>query len=58
MWCNRLKFANTTYTRMEAKNMKSNMIWDKVAGFMQQLRCENLSQKTMVQMPEQKKAKS
>ncbi len=32
--------------------MKSNMIWDKVAGFMQQLRCENLSQKTMVQMPE------
>ena len=38
--------------------MKSNMIWDKVAGFMQQLRCENLSQKTMVQMPEQKKAKS
>ena len=38
--------------------MKSNMIWDKVAGFMQQLRCESLSQKTMVQMPEQKKAKS
>ena len=37
--------------------MKSNMIWDKVAGFMQQLRCENLSQNTMVQMPEQKKAK-
>lgn len=41
------------HTRMEAKNMRSNRIWNRVAGFMQQLRCESLSQKNMVQMPRQ-----
>ena len=42
------------HTRMEAKNLRSNRIWNRVAGFMQQLRCESLSQKNMVQMPEKK----
>ena len=45
------------HTRMEAKNMRSNRIWNRVAGFMQQLRCESLSQKNMVQMPEQQRIK-
>ena len=37
--------------------MRSNRIWNRVAGFMQQLRCESLSQKNMVQMPEQQRIK-
>lgn len=45
------------HTRMEAKNMRSNRIWNRVAGFMQQLRCESLSQKNIVQMPEQQRIK-
>ena len=31
--------------------MQNNRIWEQVAGFMQQLRCENLSEKSVVQMP-------
>lgn len=34
--------------------MQNNRIWEQVAGFMQQLRCENLSEKSVVQMPGQK----
>ena len=34
--------------------MQNNKIWEQVAGFMQQLRCENLSEKSVVQMPGQK----
>ena len=34
--------------------MQNNRIWEQVAGFMQHLRCENLSEKSVVQMPEQK----
>lgn len=34
--------------------MQNNRIWKQVAGFMQQLRCENLSEKSIVQMPGQK----
>ena len=37
--------------------MRSNRIWNRVARFMQQLRCESLSQKNMVQMPEQQRIK-
>ena len=37
--------------------MRSNRIWNRVAGFIQQLRCESLSQKNMVQMPEQQRIK-
>ena len=39
---------------MEAVIMQNNRIWEQVAGFMQQLRCENLSEKSVVQMPGQK----
>ena len=38
--------------------MRSNRIWNRVAGFMQQLRCESLLQKNMVQMPEQQRIKN
>lgn len=38
---------------MEAQIMQNNKIWEQVAGFMQQLRCENLSEKSVVQMPGQ-----
>ena len=34
--------------------MQNSRIWEQVAGFMQQLRCENLSEKSVVQMPGQK----
>lgn len=34
--------------------MQNNRIWEQVAGFMQQLRCENLSEMSVVQMPGQK----
>ena len=34
--------------------MQNNRIWEQVAGFMQRLRCENLSEKSVVQMPGQK----
>lgn len=34
--------------------MQNNTIWEQVADFMQRLRCENLSEKPIVQMPGQK----
>lgn len=38
--------------------MQNNRIWEQVAGFMQHLRCENLSEKPMVQMPGQKEVQN
>lgn len=37
--------------------MESDQIWNQVAKFMQQLRGENLSKKSIIQIPGQKNAK-
>ena len=38
--------------------MESDQIWNQVAKFMQQLRGENLSKKSIIQIPGQKNAKN
>lgn len=38
--------------------MQNNRIWKQVADFMQRLRCENLSEKSVVQMPGQKEVQN
>ena len=40
------------------ENMESDQIWNQVAKFMQQLRGENLSKKSIIQIPGQKNAKN
>jgi hypothetical protein len=39
---------------METVIMQNNRIWEQVADFMQRLRSENISEKSVVQMPRQK----
>lgn len=56
MWCNNSKYVNTTY-KNGGENMESDQIWNQVAKFMQQLRGENLSKKSIIQIPGQKNAK-
>ena len=57
MWCNNSKYVNTTY-KNGGENMESDQIWNQVAKFMQQLRGENLSKKSIIQIPGQKNAKN
>ena len=47
MWCNNSKYVNTTY-KNGGENMESDQIWNQVAKFMQQLRGENLSKKSII----------
>ena len=57
MWCNNSKYVNTTY-KNGGENMESDQTWNQVAKFMQQLRGENLSKKSIIQIPGQKNAKN